>query len=174
MTFLASVHICLCGPVLGVDVSSCSGESAKFGSASHSDNAHKSPSLVGASGCSRSPSVGLVWLESYDPVGHAICLSLVIRLCSRPLLLIAISGYRLLCLYPLPIFMFHRLIIHNDSLRVVLYPPSVSMPMEPKLFFSVGTCRTWCKMIVLLFGNWMGTLPIPTITHTCPLPNGTV
>ena len=50
MTFRTSVHIYVCGPFLGVDVPSRSGESADFGSVFRNDNAHISPSLSGASG----------------------------------------------------------------------------------------------------------------------------
>ena len=55
MTFWESSHICLCGPVLGVDVLSGSGESVDFGSVSRIDNAHRSPSLLGVLECSRPP-----------------------------------------------------------------------------------------------------------------------
>ena len=46
MTFQASVHIYLCGPVLGVDIMSQSGESADVRSVSRIDNARTSPSLL--------------------------------------------------------------------------------------------------------------------------------
>ena len=65
MTFQASVHIYLCGPVLGVDVQSHSGESGHFGYVSHNDNAHRNPFLSRSSGCSRSPSADLIRLETY-------------------------------------------------------------------------------------------------------------
>ena len=40
----------------------------------------------------------------------------------------------LLYLHPFPIFRFPRLIIHEDSLRVVLYLSSATIPMEPDFF----------------------------------------
>ena len=58
-----------------------------------------------------------------------------------PLGLIVVSGYKLLYLYPHPIFMFPRLIIHEDSLRVVQYPTPASMLMETRLLFNAGRCR---------------------------------
>ena len=79
---------------------------------------------------------------------------------------IAISGYNLLYLCPLPILKFPQLIIHTDSFRVVLYPSSASMPTETRILFSVGTCRTWCRVIMLSFGSWMGTSPVPKILHS--------
>ena len=87
---------------------------------------------------------------------------------TAPSELIDISGYKLLYLYPFLIFKFPRLIIHYDSLRVVLYPSSVIMSMETRLLFNAGICQTWCRMIVLPFGNLMGTTLIPAIAHSCP------
>ena len=71
-----------------------------------------------------------------------------------PSCLITISGYKLLYLCPLPIRRFPRLIIHVDSLRVVLYLSSASMPMDTRLLLSAGTCRTWCMMIALTFSGY--------------------
>ena len=73
---------------------------------------------------------------------------------TAPFGLISISGYKLLYLYPFPIFRFPRLIIHVDSLRVVLYLSSASMPMDTRLLLSAGTCRTWCMMIALTFSGY--------------------
>ena len=87
--------------------------------------------------------------------------------------LIAISGYKLY-LYPFPIFRFPRMIVHHDSLRVVLYPASASMLMETWLLFSADTCWTWCRVIVLPFGNWMGTSPTLAIAHSYSFPSRTV
>ena len=72
MTFRASAHICLCGPVLGADVLSHSGESADFGSVSLIDNVHRSPSLSGVSECSRSLLVDRVRLGTYDQVDGTV------------------------------------------------------------------------------------------------------
>ena len=88
--------------------------------------------------------------------------------------LINISGYKLLYLYPFPIFRFPRLIVHGDSLRVVLYPTSANMPMETRLLFSTGMCQTSSRVMVLSFGNWMRTTSIPAIAHSCPFPSWTV
>ena len=75
MTFQALVHICLCKPVLGVDVPSHSEESADFVFVSCNDNACRSLSLSRASGCDRSPSSSLVRLETRGRVSHAIGLT---------------------------------------------------------------------------------------------------
>ena len=87
---------------------------------------------------------------------------------TAPMGLIVISGYKMLYLCPLPIRRFPRMIIHIDSFRVILYPSSASMPMETRLLFNAGTCRDWCKVIVLPFGSWMGTSPVLAILHSCP------
>ena len=90
---------------------------------------------------------------------------------TAPSRLIIISGYKLLYLtYPFPIFILPWLIIRVDSLRVILYPSSASMPMETRLsLFSTGTCRTWCMVIVLPLGNSMRTSPVPSILYSSPL-----
>ena len=151
----------ICWTKSRADVLSRRGESVDFGFVSHNDYAHKSSSLFGASGCSRSSSAWDLWpsrpchrFESHDSV-----------MFTTPYGLIAISGYKLLYLHSFAIFIFPRLIIHDDSLRIVLYPSSANIPMETRLLFSTGTCQTWCMVIVLSFGNWMGTSPI----HACCL-----
>ena len=80
MTFRASVHIYMFGPVLRVVILSRNGDSTDFRSISRSHNSHRSPSLYEVWGCSRSPLAGLIWLETYDQVNHAISLNLMIRL----------------------------------------------------------------------------------------------
>ena len=85
--FRTLVHIYLCGPVLEANVPPYNGESASFGSVSHNDNAHRSLSLSGASGYSRSPLADLFHLVTYCRVDYAIGLSPAIRLyVSWPLL----------------------------------------------------------------------------------------
>ena len=86
MIFQPSAHICLCGPVLGADVTSRSGESGDFGSVFHRDNVRASLSLSRSSRCNRSSLVDLVRLKTYGRVGHAIGLSHAIRLGLRPFL----------------------------------------------------------------------------------------
>ena len=58
---------------------------------------------------------------------------------------------------------------HDDTLDVILYPSLCIMSIEIKLHVILGTCCTWCKMIVLPFGNWMGTYLILAIAHSYPL-----
>ena len=86
MTFRASVHIYLCGPVLGVVVPSRSGESVNFMSASRIDHAHRSPSSLGVSECVQLPLADQVRLETYGRVGHAIGSGQFFQLRSRPFL----------------------------------------------------------------------------------------
>ena len=172
---LAWTHIYLCARALGAVIPSRSGESVDFGFVSHIYNAHKCPSLLGISGCSLPPSPDQVPIETCDRVGYAISLGRSFQLRSRPLSeLIAINGYKLLYLCLPPIFRFPRLIIHTDSLRVVLYLSLASISMETRLLFRLGTCRTRCRVSVFPFGNRMGTSPFPAILHSCPLPRRTV
>ena len=63
------------------------------------------------------------------------------------LVLIAITGYKLLYLYPFPIFGFPQLIIHVNSLTVVQYPSFANMPIETRLLLSSGTCWSRCRVI---------------------------
>mgnify|MGYP006925741351 CR=1 FL=1 len=126
------------------------GESANFGFVSRNDNAHRSPSLSGASGF-------LAWDLWPSRLCHKFELVFLATF-TNPSRLIAIIGYKLLYLCVLVILRFPRLIIHVDSFRVVLYPSSASMPMETRLLFSAGTCHTWwgwsCFFLVIKLGHF--------------------
>ena len=65
---------------------------------------------------------------------------------TTPFGMIIISGYKLLYLYPFPIFKFPRLIIHVDSLRDILFQSSASMLMETRLLFAEVCAQTFCVM----------------------------
>ena len=134
MTFQASSHICQLELVLGVVVPSRSGESTDFEFVSRIDNARRSPSLSGASRCSRSISRSSpTWdmlpsrlCHRFEPHNSAMFMA--------PSILTTISGYKLLYLHPFPIFIFPPFIIHDDSLRFVMYPSRLACRWRPDSF----------------------------------------
>ena len=120
----------------------------------------------------------LVRLETCGRIDHAIGLSPAIRLCSRPLLdrspLVDTSYCTCIHSRFSDFLNWSSMLTHWESSYYFLYPASVSIPMETGLLFNVGTCWTWCRVIVLPFGNWMGTSPTLAIAHSYSFPSRTV